>query len=136
MTQPDKIDFEETSREGLKALFGERAAGFRFLDISGPQNPNSHFIVMRKNDTPAAYAHYCTTPWNECLEAIEVHPDHRGEKLGRLMQEEVFRRAAESPSRTLVVTHWTEDGKKHLLPHTKDLEKQYPGLDFVLSQMC
>lgn len=136
MKARDSIYFEETSREGVKAIFGEKAAGFLFLGVSSPENPNSHFIVLHKNETPAAYAHYCTTPWNECLEAIEVHPDHRGERLGQLVQEEVFRRAAESPSRTLLVSQWTEAGKKHLLPHVKDLEKRYPGLDFVVAQIC
>lgn len=127
---------ETTNRQGMSDLFGEKSKDFKLLTPPDKtENENTQYIVLLKDQTPAAYAKIYSAPWNESIESVEVHPDHRGQRLGQIVLEEAFR-YAEQRSGAVLISAYTADGSKYLFPAIPDLEKKYPALNVIHHQSC
>jgi len=111
-------------------LTQEALGVFERNPVDPPLKEGHELIVLQINGVFAAYAKVFRAPENDVLDFLEVSPDFRGRhyegtKISRMIFAEAFKRCADFSS-CLVLTRYTDKGRRSLLPMEDDLAKEYP----------
>lgn len=119
------LAFQETFHDAMNGFVSAKLRGGR----------DYIFLAAECADNLSGYVKIQDAPTDLYIECLEVHPDYRGHGLGPRLFAETFR-LAQTERKSLVLSPFTHMGKKHLLPHIANFQKQYPKVVVGYEQAC